>query len=183
MLACCVKSSIWKHKNLKIANTKHKFKHSEESPKSPKQHKKNTMIQSAFPSFYDQKREFSSSWLLKKILSDFFDAKSVSGMKIFSYAFSFSESIFRVYFKKAKDYWNDYWNSDEFTKRPKRHCFCVWTSKICSAKHKKTHNTTHVCATCQLCVLGRKKPIFDQKNHFFGIFKFACDKNDWVISS
>ena len=51
------------------------------------------MIQSAFPSFYDQKREFSSSWRLKKILSDFFDAKSVSEMKIFSYAFSFGSEF------------------------------------------------------------------------------------------
>ena len=38
---------------------------------------------------------------------------------------------------------------DPRTKTPKRHCFCVWTSKFLYAQHKKTQNTTHVCATHQ----------------------------------
>ena len=41
--------------------------------------------------------------------------------------------------------------SDSSTNRSERHCFCVWKSKFLYAQHKKTQNTTHVCATCQLC--------------------------------
>ena len=58
VLACCVKSSIWKHKNLKIANTKHKFKHSEKSPKSPKQHKKIQWFRVVFRHFTTKKGSF-----------------------------------------------------------------------------------------------------------------------------
>ena len=66
------------------------------------------MIQSAFPSFYDQKKGVFIKLAAKKILSDFFDAKSVSKMKIFSYAFSFSGRFLGYILKKTKDYWYDY---------------------------------------------------------------------------
>ena len=103
------------------------------------------MIQSAFPSFYDQKREFSSSWLLKKILFDFFDAKSVSEMKIFSYAFSFSESIFRIYFKKQKIIGT----TTEIRMSPqkdRKDTVFVFELQKFSAHNTKKRRTQHTCA-------------------------------------
>ena len=41
--------------------------------------------------------------------------------------------------------------SDSSTNRSEKHCFCVWKSKFLYAQHKKTQNTTHVCATHQHC--------------------------------
>jgi hypothetical protein len=103
------------------------------------------MIQSAFPSFYDQKREFSSSWRLKKILSDFFDAKSVSEMKIFSYAFSFSESISRVYSKKQKIIGKTSEIRMSSQKDRKDTVFVFELQKF-SAHNTKKRRTQHTCA-------------------------------------
>jgi len=46
--------------------------------------------------------------------------------------------------------------SDSSTNRSERHCFCVWKSKFLYAQHKKTQNTTHVCATHQHWLFDKK---------------------------
>ena len=63
---------------------------------------------------------------------------------------------FRVFFEKKKIIGMTAETRIKAQKRPKRHCFCVWTSKILNAQHKKTQNTRHVCATHQLCEKGTK---------------------------
>ena len=104
------------------------------------------MIQSAFPSFYDQKREFSSSWRLKKILSDFFDAKSVSEMKIFSYAFSFSESISRVYSKKKQKIIGKTSEIRMSSQKDRKATVFVFELQKFSAHNTKKRRTQHTCA-------------------------------------
>ena len=103
------------------------------------------MIQSAFPSFYDQKREFSSSWRLKKILSDFFDAKSVSEMKIFSYAFTISESILGYILKKQKIICT----TTEIRMSPQKYrkdTVVVFELQKFAAHNTKKRRTQHTCA-------------------------------------
>ena len=81
----------------------------------------------------------------KKILSDFFDAKSASEMKIFSYAFSFSESISRVYSKKKQKIIGKTSEIRMSSQKDRKATVFVFELQKFSA-----HNTTHVCATCQL---------------------------------
>ena len=81
----------------------------------------------------------------KKILSDFFDAKSVPEMKIFSYAFTISESILGYILKKQKIICT----TTEIRMSPQKYrkdTVFVFELQKFAAHNTKKRRTQHTCA-------------------------------------